>query len=64
MVLGEMIGMEPATIVSFDQAQSLFYLLSERHAAIVHMVEYAKLHLNLNREAVDAGNQAGAAPYS
>src|SRR5262245_39170926 len=45
VVLGEMVGMKAETIVGFDQLHAIFDLLAERHAAVVHVVEHAELHV-------------------
>ena len=44
MVLSDVIAVDPALVIGLDDFQSILEMLLERHAAVVHMIEYAKLH--------------------
>ena len=44
MVLGEVIGVDAAAVIGFDQVESVGVELCERAARIVHVIEHAELH--------------------
>lgn len=43
-MLRQVIGMETGTVIGLRQAQAAVVLIGERHGALVHVIEYAKLH--------------------
>jgi hypothetical protein len=45
VVLGQMIGVEAVPVVGLGQPHAVLDLLAERHAAVVHVLEDAELHV-------------------
>ncbi len=48
MMLGEMVGVEPGTVVGFRDLEAVFVELGERSAGPVEMIEDAEFHLVLS----------------
>ena len=44
MVLGEVIAVDAGAVIGFGQREPVGIKLAERHARIVHVVEYAEFH--------------------
>src|SRR4029077_21047271 len=61
VVFGEVIAIDAAAIVGFDQLKSIGIELRERTARVVHVIEYAELHGNAPR---DRARPPGLAPLA
>src|SRR5262245_5008557 len=44
MVLGEVVAVNAAAIVGFDELEPIGIKLPERHAGVVHVVEHTEFH--------------------
>src|SRR5262245_4127228 len=62
MVLGEVVAVNTAAIVGFDELEPIGIKLPERHAGVVHVVEHTEFHRDPRAAPVVAASGAGPRP--